>query len=218
MIFQEVIDLFKSHQDEGKAYYMAKYMKDQFPFLGLAKPLRIRLQAETIRRAKQQPDVDWDGIFYLWNQPEREFQYLAMDYLQAIGQGIQGSDLNRICILITSKSWWDTVDMLASNIVGPLLARHPDLKERNIQIWMHSDNLWLVRTAILFQLKYKKNTDTALLGNIIAANCGTRVFFTNKAIGWALREYSKTDPDWVREFLNHHRLHSLSVREASKYL
>jgi 3-methyladenine DNA glycosylase AlkD len=193
-------------------------MKDKFPFLGIQKPLRAELQKEFFRQVKKQKQVDWDFVFRLWDLPEREFQCLAVDYLLVLKDSLQESDMDRIGLLIVNKSWWDSLDGLAANIIGALCARYPELVSSHILSWAENDNIWLVRVAILFQLKYKGNTDTELLKLIINKNSNSKEFFISKAIGWALREYSKTNQEWVKSFLAGNALQPLSVREASKYL
>ena len=197
---------------------MAAYMKDLFPYLGIAKPVRAKLQSSFIKESRLLKTIEWDLIDRLWALPEREFQYLAIDYLLALKQHLGFEDVDKIKSLVASKSWWDTVDMLASHAVGSLCLRHPSLISSHILEWARSDNIWLARTAILFQLKYKEKTDVQVLAQIIKQNLNSREFFINKAIGWALREYSKSDPEWVRAFISGHQLQPLSVREASKYL
>ena len=120
--------------------------------------------------------------------------------------------------LITKKSWWDTVDMLAQKQVGWIAKNHPEVIEETIEKWSVSDHLWLRRSAILFQLKYKENTNEELLYRYIIINAESEDFFIQKAIGWALREYSKTNPQSVRDFIANHQLAKLSVREGSKYI
>lgn len=193
-------------------------MKDKFSFLGIQKPQRALLQKEFIKQAKKQKKIDWDFVFLLWDLPEREFQYLAVDYLLDLKESLEKSDIDRIKQLIINKSWWDSVDSLASNIIGFLCAKYPELIKSHILSWAESGNIWIVRIAILFQLKYKENTNTELLDLIINKNSNSKEFFITKAIGWALREYSKTNKEWVKDFLEYHTLQPLSVREASKYL
>jgi 3-methyladenine DNA glycosylase AlkD len=126
--------------------------------------------------------------------------------------------MDRIKLLIINKSWWDSVDPLATNITGILCAKYPELVQSHILSWAKSDDIWLARVAVLFQLRYKENTDTELLTLIISKNSHNKEFFIAKAIGWALREYSKTNKEWVKLFLDCNILQPLSVREASKYL
>ena len=215
---EEVIAALYAGRNEEKAGFMAAYMKDRFPFLGIARPERAALARNFLRGARKAAAVDWALVDRLWGLPEREFQYLAVDYLAAAKGRVAADDIGRLAGLVTAKSWWDTVDALATVVVGDLCARHPELVGGHMVGWSAGANIWLARTAILFQLKYKEKTDTEVLGLIIRNTCGTKEFFLNKAIGWALREYSKTDREWVAAFIAGHRLHTLSVREGSKYL
>ena len=120
--------------------------------------------------------------------------------------------------MIVNKSWWDTVDYIAVKLVGKHFENFPELIPKHIKTWNSSGNLWLNRTAILFQLQYKKKTDINLLFDIIEKQAGSREFFIQKAIGWVLREYSKTDENAVRKFVMQTNLSSLSKREALKWL
>ncbi len=214
----EVVEVFYRNRDPERAAAMAAYMKDRFPYLGIGKPVRAKLQSSFFKESRRSPTIDWDLISRLWALPEREFQYLALDYLLSLKQHLGIDDLDKLKTLVLRKSWWDTVDLLASHAVGSLCLRHPSLIRTHILEWAGSDNIWLARTAILFQLKYKEITDTQVLEQVIDLNLNSREFFINKAIGWALREYSKSNPEWVRNYLAGHRLQPLSVREASKYL
>lgn len=214
------MDIFESYYDAADpamASGMAAYMKNQFTFLGLQKPQRALLSRSFLAAKKKETAVDWDFVFKCFKLPEREFQYLGMTYLMDVKNRLAADDIHRMETLIVTKSWWDTVDMLAV-IAGDIVLRYQELKERVIAGWMTSDNLWLRRSSLLFQLKYKQQTDTEFLSRAILHSCDTREFFLNKAIGWALREYSKTDAQWVREFLAAHKLGTLSVKEASKYI
>jgi 3-methyladenine DNA glycosylase AlkD len=154
-----------------------------------------------------------------WARPEREFQYVACDYLRR-HVGVPGPEFLSVArALITTKSWWDTVDMLATRFVGGLVRRHPTLAT-TMDDWSGESDMWLVRTAILHQLNYGSSTDTARLFAYCERQAGHRDFFVRKAIGWALRHYARTDPDAVRAFVaaNTGQLSPLSVREATKHL
>ena len=214
------MDIFRilyNNKNEENAYYMSKYMKNKFPFLGLKKPQRISLSKEFIDHKKKDKEVDWDFIFKCYDMPEREFQYLAIDYMDKVKNLFKPNDMEKIEKLITTKSWWDTVDYI-NRIVGYIAMKYPRVKESTIQKWIYSDNIWLKRVSILFQLKYKDKTDTEFLEKAILFNSQTDEFFINKAIGWALREYSKTNKEWVRNFIESNDLHKLSIKEGSKYL
>lgn len=217
-MINNIISSLYQNKDPEKAVKMAAYMKDNFPFLGIQKPQRELLTKEFLKQAKKEKAIDWDIANKLWDLPEREFQYLAIDYLIALKNLIDEADIDRIEKLIITKSWWDTVDIIASVLVGNVCKKHPEIIQSHISIWMESSNIWLARTAILFQLKYKEKTDTQLLRKIIMKNKEQKEFFIAKAIGWILREYSKTDKEWVSEFINNNTLQPLSVREGSKYL
>ncbi|NLY86066.1 MAG: DNA alkylation repair protein [Tissierellia bacterium] len=213
----DIIQIFYNNRNEENAVPMAKYMKNQFPFLGLKKPDRTALSKGFLNEKKKDKEIDWDFIFRCYELPEREFQYLAIDYMSKVANLFQPDDMKRIEKLITTKSWWDTVDAI-SPIVGHIAMKYPEIKETILTKWMESDNIWLKRVSILFQLKYKDKTDTEFLEKAILKNANTNEFFINKAIGWALREYSKTNKEWVRSFIENNKLSKLSVREGSKYI
>lgn len=120
--------------------------------------------------------------------------------------------------LALTKPWWDTIDSVDKTI-GHIALNYPEVNETLVE-WSVSDSIWLRRIAIDHQRLRKEQTDTELLEKIIEANLEDTEFFINKAIGWSLRDYSKTDPNWVRDFVNRHRdrMAPLSIREASKYL
>ncbi len=215
---QKIVDLFYENRNMEQAKKMAVYMKDNFPFLGIQKPIRMQLQKKFIKEAKKNIVIDWNFIFILWNLPEREFQYLAIDYLIALKNSLKKGDITKIEKLITEKSWWDSVDLLSAHLIGTVCMKYPTLIKSHILKWAEGENIWLLRTGILFQLKYKENTDTALLSSIIIKHSYSKEFFIKKAIGWALREYSKTNPQWVKLFTESNSLQPLSLREGTKYL
>jgi 3-methyladenine DNA glycosylase AlkD len=208
---------FHAHRNPEKSLQMENYMKNNFPFLGIQTPIRNTLQKPFLQNLKSEKEIDWDLVHGLWNEKEREFQYVVIDYLIAKKKQLTPTDLNLIKQLISTKSWWDSVDLLASHLVGFIFQHFPEAQEEILQ-WATSENLWLRRTSIICQLKSKSNTNTAFLTQTITSNLNSNEFFINKAIGWALREYSKSDPKWVSEFIEKHSLHSLSKKEASKHL
>ncbi|MBN2780809.1 MAG: DNA alkylation repair protein [Candidatus Marinimicrobia bacterium] len=212
----DLITALRSHADPRKAGGMEAYMKHRFPFLGLQKAPRLAVTDPFLKEKCRENAVDWDLVSQLWDQPEREFQYTALNYLWKMKRQLGKADIPRLKALIESKSWWDTVDSIAL-LIGEIVRRHPEVQADVLTAWIQDPDLWVKRVSILFQLKYKRDTDTAFLSKAILANCTTKEFFLNKAIGWALREYSKTDPDWVRHFLSGHTLHPLSLREGGKY-
>lgn len=190
--------------DPERATGMAAYMRNQFPFLGVATPERRKATRALLPRR-----VDWLLIDALWALPEREFQYVACDHLQKVP--LESAAADSLRTLVTTKSWWDTVDALAKPIGR---ACTPE----QMRAWARDENLWVRRAAVLHQLGRREATDTELLGEILAANLDSGEFFLDKAVGWALREYSKTDPAWVRTFLDTHEVAALTRREGAKYL
>jgi 3-methyladenine DNA glycosylase AlkD len=213
----DIFDKFRQAADLEKAAPMEAYMRGQFPFLGIPTPRRRELGRYFLKVAAKRA-VNWSFVFKCWQQPEREFQYLAIDYLSNMKQKLTYDDIPSLCELIVQKSWWDTIDCL-DRIVGDIAFRYPKTNAVLLE-WSVDENFWLRRIAIDHQLARKDKTDTNLLERIIVNNLGQTEFFINKAIGWSLREYSKTNPDWVRGFIGRHRdkMEALSIREASKYI
>ena len=211
----DIFETLKAAANPQKAAAMRAYMRDQFAFLGIPTPERKRLCRDFL---KAQRAVNWAFAFRCWEMPEREYQYLAIDCLAELKSQLTPADIPNLQRLITAKSWWDTVDAL-DVIAGDVALRYGEVNEVLLR-WSVSDNIWLRRVAIDHQLNRKDKTDAALLERIIENNFGSGEFFIDKAIGWSLRSYSKTNPDWVRAFIekNRDRMAPLSVREGSKYL
>ena len=206
--------------DSERAAPMASYMKDRFAFYGVAAGARRKAVRDATRDLGPPPD----GATLLtmaracWDADQRELQYTAADALRRWVGLLDAADLGDVDHFIVTKSWWDTVDILASRVVGPLVQAFPELTAA-MDRWVDDQNLWRRRTAILHQLSYADRTDTARLFSSCEARADEREFFIAKAIGWALREYAKTDPDAVWTFVDQHqlRLAPLSVREATKH-
>ncbi|MDO4794596.1 MAG: DNA alkylation repair protein [Brachymonas sp.] len=213
----ELLAELKRHANPERAAPMAAYMKHRFDYLGIAKPQLAKICKPFLKNAVAE-QVDWRFIKQCWASPWREMQYAALQYLQAVQKKLTPKDIPRLQRLISEKSWWDTADCL-DRIVGGIALAYPEVNA-TLLTWSQSDNLWLRRVAIDHQLLRKAQTDTDLLEQILCNNLGQSEFFINKVIGWALRDYSKTSPQWVRTFIDKHcsRMAKLSVREASKYL
>ena len=212
-----IIEVFYKNRIEELAVPMAKYMKNIFPFLGIKTPKRKSLSKDFLNSRKDDREVDWEFIDKCFSLPEREFQYLGISYMNRVKNLFTIDDMDRLKGLIKCKSWWDSIDSI-SPIIGHICLSYPQIMEEVIDKWIFNDNIWVKRVSILFQLKYKEKTDTEFLTKAIVSNSQTSEFFINKAIGWALREYSKTDKVWVRDFINNNELSKLSVREGSKYI
>ena len=218
MDIKQLTDAFLKAADREKAEKMAAYMKNQFSFHGIQSPERRKITTQLFKdwQIKTMP-VDWGFVTALWEMPEREYQYVALDYLKRMQKCLDAGDLPKIKKLITTKSWWDTVDILASNVTGQIVRAHPDQAEL-MDEWIEDDNLWVRRTAILHQLSYKNETDQDRLFSYCRIHGSDPEFFIAKAIGWALREYGKTSPQAVTAFVERTALQKLSKREALKYL
>ncbi len=198
---------------------MAAYMRDQFSFFGIPAPAQRRLAATALRGLPAPAEADVVAFTAAcWAAPERELQYAACDYAIRHVRRCGAGFLDHTRFLLTTNSWWDTVDALAAGVVGPLVTAHPPLATV-MDDWIDDQDQWLARTAIIHQLHAKDGTDTARLFSYCARRAGDREFFIRKAIGWALREYSKTDAAAVRRFVaTHPELSPLSAREALKWL
>lgn len=220
MHFSTLHETFKAAANPVAATSMEAYMRNQFPFLGIPTPQRRELLKPIIAQARQEvktQGVDRNFVEACWQALEREFQYNALDYLAALKKYLTPEDIDWLRTLVERKSWWDTVDRL-DLLVGDVLWRHPN--KALMLSWAQDKNMWVRRVAIDHQRPRKNQTDTALLEEVLTLNFGSQEFFINKAIGWALREYSKTDPQWVADFIIRHRadMAPLSVREGGRRL
>ena len=214
----DLITDLEENRNELLAESMSKYMQDKFRFLGVRGATRTEIYKKYFPDARKSKAIDWDFIENCWNKEEREFQYVVVYYLKAMQKFLKREDISRLKYLIVTKSWWDTVDLLAK-VVGSLIIRIKGYDQIMLE-WSKDSNIWLRRVAILYQLSLKDKVDEQILDNILVNNLGDNEFFINKAIGWALRDYSKYNPEWVREFIkkNKENMANLSIREASKYI
>lgn len=212
VLIEALRNAFNEVADQRVAIGAAAYMKDQFQFFGVSAQPRRRIIKAHIQQLCSEAEIDWPFIFECFEQDEREFQYTALDYLRKSHKKLRGEDLPKLKSLIKSKSWWDSVDHLATE-VGVLVMKDHQLKGEMLN-WATSDHLWVRRVAIIHQLKFKSQTDEKLLAEIIELNLPSKEFFINKAIGWALRAYSAVDPKWVIQFCETHDLAALSRKEA----
>lgn len=207
---------------------MAKYQRNQFPFLGIKSQMRRNILKPYLKQAKleaklsyqESPDqeiIDWYFVEKYWSYAEREFQYIACDYLKEMKQYLRPDDLPRLKTLIVQKSWWDSVDALVKTI-GYVVHQYPQLKQTMVD-WSLSDNIWLKRTSMIHQLGMKEETDVDLLAKTCENCLYMREFFVNKGMGWILRDYAKTDQTWVEKFLKSHEkgISNLTWKEASKH-
>lgn len=229
-----IIEEFRQHKNEENAEKQAAYLRHQFEFIGLKTPERRLLAKDFLKEKKADKQIDWELVFEFWNLPEREFQYLALDYLHQMKKWLIFDDMEKIKKLTVSKSWWDTVDALDELVGHLLLIGRKQATENDstayeqvktlVKEWAQAENFWLRRIAIDCQLSFKNQTDLELLSYNIEKNLlgssFAEEFFITKAIGWALRDLAKTNSAWVIKFIEEHenKMAKLSIREASKHL
>jgi 3-methyladenine DNA glycosylase AlkD len=219
-VLSRLAEVFPAAADPERAIAMRAYMREKFPFLGIPSPLRRTLAREVLAGLARPEEEDLRRVaLACWELPEREYQYFACDWLRRHGPNCSAAFLDTARHLVVTLSWWDTVDALAAHLVGPLVRRHPALVS-TMDEWVRDENMWLARTAILHQLGYREATESERLFSYCLLRAGHPDFFIRKAIGWALREYAKTEPERVRTFVRSHegRLSPLSVREALQHL
>lgn len=229
-----IIEEFRQYKNEENAEKQAAYLRHQFEFIGLKTPERRLLAKDFLKEKKGDKQIDWELVFEFWNLPEREFQYLALDYLHQMKKWLIFDDMEKIKKLTVSKSWWDTVDALDELIGHLLLTGRKQATENDstayeqvktlVKEWAQAENFWLRRIAIDCQLSFKNQTDLELLSyniekNLLGSSFADE-FFITKAIGWALRDLAKTNSAWVIKFIEEHenKMAKLSIREASKHL
>lgn len=209
---------FEEQEDRENAVKMSRYMRELFPFYGLPTPKRRALYRDFLRQEKKAGRIDWTFLDQCYADGHREFQYLAGDYLRTMQDLLTYEDIPKIRTYIKAKQWWDTIDLF-DQVVGRIGLQDSRVDDLMLE-WSLDEDFWLRRIAIDHQLGRKEKTNTELLEKILVNNLGSREFFINKAIGWSLRDYSKTDPEWVWDFIRTYgeKMDKLSVREGSKYL
>jgi len=211
------IEKMENNRQMENSAAMEAYMKGLFPFMGIKAPERKNCSKDFIKDLSAIEDFE-PTIRKLWELPEREYQYVAVDFLVKVKKRLDVNHLDLLEFLITTKSWWDTVDAIASHLVGSVFLKAPAMINDRGEKWLESDDMWLKRTMILFQLKYKEKTDEELLFSIIKQTKSIDEFFIQKAIGWSLREYSKTNPQAVQQFIEKTELSNLAKREGLKHM
>ena len=219
MDFIELLEnAFKENQNTGNAVAMAKYMRNNFTFFGIDTKERRTILKSIWKENKLVVDLKAREIaVILFAKKEREFHYCAIEIItKQLKRNYKQEDIILIEKLITTNSWWDSVDSIAKNILGQYLLEHPNKIIPIIERFSNSKNIWLIRSVILFQLGYKTNTNFDLLKSECEKHKTSKDFFIQKAIGWALREYSKTNPENVKNYVNSSNLMPLSQKEALK--
>lgn len=221
---QVVLDLvlaLESRRNPVRAVQVEAYMKNHFTFFGMEATVRRGLQKPWVQSLKSLENREnrWELIHLLWEKEEREFQYAAIDWLNSWPKKwMDPSDGKHLRHLISSKSWWDSVDAIASNYLGKWAKQFPKESRNTFEQWRHAETFWLQRSCLIYQLKYKNEVDVAYLESLIVQLLPEKEFFIQKAIGWSLRELSKHRPEAVEHILEKHPVKALALREAKKYL
>ncbi|MFT4602163.1 MAG: 3-methyladenine DNA glycosylase AlkD [Arenicella sp.] len=221
-VLAEIQSSFQGSSNEDKRKQMSDYMRGQFDYYGLVSPIRRELSKPFLKELPKEPKEDlYLLIELLWQQPQREFHYIAQElFFKVAEKTLEKGDLDFIESLIVRNSWWDTIDFLAAKILKIYFAKFPEERNGWVDKCIASDNIWLKRSSLLLHLKQKEDADIDYMFETILRLVGSAEFFINKAIGWLLREYSKKHPEPVKDFIEKHKdvLSNLSIREGSKYL
>lgn len=217
--YKIILTQFEEMASPADAIAMAQYMRNQYAFFGIRAPVNKAIQKIIFKEyglptVEQLPDL----LDLLWADEHREIQLFGLDLMKKLIKKVDKSFIDVLEKLIITKSWWDTVDMLAANLTASLVKRFPELSPEYPNKWMDSGNTWLQRSAIIYQLKYREETNIALLLSYILRLKESKEFFIQKAAGWALREYSKTDWQLVLAFIEDHQLALLTKREGLKWM
>lgn len=216
--YLEIKKIFEAREDKENAIAMSKYMRNLFDFYGLPTPKRKEVYNNFIKSEKKLKKIDWEFLDKCYEDNHREFQYLVYDYLIAMNNYLIYDDIPKIKRYIKTKQWWDTIDFL-NKVIGDIGLKDNRVDDLMIE-WSKDEDFWIRRIAIEYQLCRKEKTNTELLEKTIVNNFNSDEFFINKAIGWALRDYSKTNPKWVKDFIEKYKdkMNKLSIKEASKYI
>jgi len=207
--------------DHSKAKGMQAYMKTDMPFYGVQKPGREAILRELVAIFLPDDQEEYEELVLdLWSLPHREEKYLALGVARHFGEFVTPSSLPLYRRLIVEGAWWDFVDEIATKLIRRQVVEQPDQTWPVVDEWIDDDDKWLRRTAILCQIGAKEQTDTERLFGFCARRAFEKEFFIRKAIGWALREQARIDPEAVGRFVTEHRhqLSSLSYREATKHI
>ncbi|AOW10242.1 DNA alkylation repair protein [Flavobacterium gilvum] len=211
---------FAENNNSENADIMSKYMKNKFLFFGIKTDQRRQIFKNIwADNQKEVTDNPREIALILFSKKEREFHYCALEILiKKLKKKYLKEDIQLIENLIITNSWWDSVDVIAKFILGEYLLQFSAETDTVINRFSNSDNMWLNRSAILFQLGYKEKTNFDLLKLICEKHKTSTEFFIQKAIGWSLREYTKTDPETVKSYVSVANLKNLSTKEALKNL
>jgi 3-methyladenine DNA glycosylase AlkD len=211
-----IIESFKEQADETSKAWSEKYLLHQFQFFGIKAPVWRSIVKKHFKNGVPPFDEVEAIVHQCFEHPMREMQYTGIELLAQYKKHWKKEVIQLIEYIITTKSWWDSVDHCTTELSSVYFKQFPVQKEKITTRWNQSHNIWLQRSSILFQLKYRQETNTQLLSKHILHLSSSKEFFVQKAIGWMLREYAKTNPAWVKKFVKQNPLSPLSKREALK--
>lgn len=216
---ETLIAEFQKNADTKIAIEQKAYMRDQFEYFGIKTPKRREIQKPfLVKQFLPEKREAIQIVKLLWKKPQRDFHYVAQELMLKYSQQIEKEDMAVFESMVTNQSWWDTVDFIATKLMGHYFKKYPEKRKYFVEKWLNSGNIWLQRSALLFQLKYKEELDTQLLSFTINRLLGSKEFFINKAIGWVLRDYSRVNAEWVIEYAHKTPLSNLSKREALRLI
>jgi 3-methyladenine DNA glycosylase AlkD len=221
-VLDQILEVYQTNGDAEISRGMKDYMRGQFDYFGIKSPLRREISKPFIKEvSKESKENVYALIEMLWKQPQRECHYIALDLFYKVAKKmLEKKDMPFLEWMIQTNSWWDTIDGIAPKIFKIYFDKFPEERDKKVDVWIASDNIWLQRSALLFQLKQKDEVDLNFMFKTIKRLTGTNEFFINKAIGWLLREHSKKIPGEIEEFIEENKevLSNLSIREGIKYL
>lgn len=220
-IILQLEELFEPFRNAKRAETASAYMKGNFQFIGMKTEVRRMSQKAWIDSLKNIDDrtTRWLIIRALFEKEERDYHYVAIDYLNSWPKKYYSpEDGNELEWIISQKSWWDSVDAIASNYLGKWAKEYPIEARNTFEKWRYAETFWLQRSCLIYQLKYQDQVDIPYLENLIVQFLPIKEFFIQKAIGWSLRQLSKFNPVEVERILNSYPIKGLAYREASKYL
>jgi len=210
---------FQRNENATIALAQKAYMRNQFEYYGLKATERRAIQKPfLVKKYLPKKEILPELVKDFWNKSQRDFQYFGQELVFKYTTQVEKEDIELFEFMVANKSWWDTVDFIAVKLMGAYFKKFPKQRTVYVKKWLESGNIWLQRSALLFQLKYKEDIDTQILSSIINYLLGSKEFFINKAIGWILREYSRTNPSWVVGFVERTALNPLSKKEALRLL
>ncbi|MBT29169.1 MAG: DNA alkylation repair protein [Thalassobius sp.] len=214
----KIAEIFSENGNAKIVVQQSEYLKNKFDFYGLKSPLRKTLIKHFFQE-EGYPPIEFieETIKASYQYSQREMHYFAIEIAEKHKKHFTESSLELIKWLIETNSWWDTVDLIASHLVGYVVKKYPELITE-MDKWIESENMWIRRSALLFQLSYKQGTDTERLFGYCTKLSSEKEFFIRKAIGWVLRQYAKTDSDKVVEYVNKQTISNLSRKEALKHI